>query len=261
MDVCEYQKMREIQDRHWLWEARRKILCALIEGHVDLSRPLRIADLGCGYGANIPALLRYGSVTGLEPFEGAVQFVREHFEGKAEALLWTMPEPLEQRLDLITLIDVLEHIQDDASAVKWLAGHLETGGYILITVPAHQQLWTQIDEAMHHYRRYNRRMLLNLFGHPFEIVHLTYYNFFLLPLKLAFVLYDRMKRWLRPDAPRNSCHGIPPAPVNEFCKGVNAAEAAFIRMGGSFPAGASLALLARKRGSGFSKKPASAEAG
>jgi SAM-dependent methyltransferase len=184
---------------------------------------------------------------GLEPFEDAVRYVSERFAGKAEALLWKMPGPLPQRFDLITMIEVLEHLEDDVSAVRWLADHLEPGGHVLITTPAHQRLWTQIDEAVHHYRRYDRKMLLRLFNKEFEIIYFTYYNFFLFPLKLAFVLFDRIERALHRTAPEKSYHGIPPAPVNELCKRLNTLEAAVMKRKRSFPVGASIAMLARKR--------------
>lgn len=247
MDREEYALTREIQDRHWLWLGRQKILQTLIEKHLDLSHPLRIADLGCGYGGNIPALMQYGHVTGLEPYADAVQFVTKRFSGKAEALAWTMPEPLDRRFDLIAMIEVLEHLEDDAAAVDWLSEHLAPGGHVIITTPAHRILWTQMDDVVHHYRRYDRKMLRSLFEKKFEIVFFSYYNFFLFPLKLAFVIFDRLERQLFGKMPKKSYNDIPPFPANEICRQITFLEASAMKRGISFPWGASIALLARRR--------------
>jgi len=55
------------------------------------------------------------------------------------------------------MADVLEHIPNDFEAVQWMIDDLNPGGYVIITVPTHQFLWTEMDEVVHHYCRYSMR--------------------------------------------------------------------------------------------------------
>ena len=238
--------MKGAQDKHWLWLGRNRIMQTVIERHLDLSRPLRIADVGCGYGANIPALLKYGKVTGLELNEDAVAYVAERFRGSAEAVRWKLPEKLDRRFDLMVLVEVIEHLEDDAEAVRWFDAHLEKGGHVLITTPAYQWMWTQMDEVVHHHRRYDRGMMERLFKGKFEITYFTYYNLFLFPLKLAFVVFDRLDRLLR-RGEKKSFNQTPPAWINGFCRWVMFQEAALMGRGLTWPFGTGIVLLARKR--------------
>ncbi|HTL48843.1 MAG TPA: class I SAM-dependent methyltransferase [Verrucomicrobiae bacterium] len=246
MEISEYRLMKDVQDKHWLWQGRKKIVQTVIEKHLAPARPLSIADVGCGYGCNIPTLQQYGKVTGLELNEDAVAYVAEKFRGSAEVRQWKLPQKLERRFDLIVLIEVFEHIENDAEAVEWFDQHLEKGGHVLITTPAHQWLWTQMDEVVHHYRRYNRVMMDKLFREKFEIVYFTYYNLLLFPLKLGLVIFDRLDRLLR-RGEKKSFNEIPPGPVNDLCRWAVYQEAAWMARGLSLPFGSSIVMLAKKR--------------
>ena len=64
-----------------------------------------------------------------------------------------------ERFDTLIYIDVLEHIQDDAAELRMAAERLEPGGRLIVLSPAHQFLYSPFDQAIGHYRRYNRGML------------------------------------------------------------------------------------------------------
>lgn len=64
-----------------------------------------------------------------------------------------------ERFDSIIYIDVLEHIKDDKSEIESVYGSLREGGFLVVLAPAHQWLFTPFDEAIGHYRRYNKKML------------------------------------------------------------------------------------------------------
>ncbi len=101
----------------------------------------------------------YGEVTGIELDPDAAELARgrglgEVRVGRLEELPWP-----DASFDLITCLDVIEHTPDDRATLRELRRVCRPGGFLLVTVPAYQLLWSLHDEANHHYRRYSRRML------------------------------------------------------------------------------------------------------
>src|SRR5436305_1985034 len=83
--------------------------------------------------------------------------------------------------DLITCLDVIEHTPDDRVTLAELRRVCKPGGWLLVTVPAYQALWSRHDEANHHFRRYNRRMLRAVAqAAGWEVERLTSFNSVLL---------------------------------------------------------------------------------
>ena len=80
-----------------------------------------------------------------------------------------------EKFDNIIYIDVLEHIKDDKFEIKNVYGHLKEGGFLVVLAPAHQWLFTPFDEAIGHYRRYNKRMLKAIIpSDKFKCISLKY---------------------------------------------------------------------------------------
>ena len=97
-----------------------------------------------------------------------------------------MPDqlPLERGgFDAVTMLDVLEHLDDDINSAKAAADLLKPGGILLCTVPAYPWLWAKRDEHHQHKRRYTKSRFRSLFTIPtLKIETLTYYNTWLFPL-------------------------------------------------------------------------------
>ena len=246
MRTNEYELVRQVQGRHWWWLGRETIIETVVDKFIDLSTKLNIADVGCGFGANISMLRKYGDVTGLELNDEAVENVRQRWGSSVQTMSWQSPNPVGKSFEFMLLADVLEHIPDDQGAVDWMYRHLVDDGHALITVPAHQFLWTQMDEVLDHHRRYNKKSLLSLFDDRFEIVYCSYYNMFLFPVKVCFVIFDRIKRMLLPKAIKRSYNDVPPAFVNSIFKHILMAEASVIRRT-IVPFGVGLVCLVKKR--------------
>ena len=102
------------------------------------------------------------------------------------------PDNLNKKYDLITLFDVIEHIKDDKSSIKKIKNLLKKKGYLMITVPAFQILWSYHDEIHHHYRRYRIKDILNLINKDYILVYKSYYNFFLFLPILFFRLVNKL---------------------------------------------------------------------
>ena len=242
----EYELVEAVQTSHWWWLGREKLITKKIKKAVGNKPRLSIADIGCGFGANIPLLRGFGDVVGLELKDEARASIAERWGDSVKTINWMSPQRLHKKFDLMLMADVLEHIPNDREAVQWVGEHLKRNGHIVITVPAHMKLWTQMDEVLDHHRRYTKKTLLSLFNEDFEIVSCDYYNFLLFPVKVAFVLFDRLQKILKPNAKKKSYNDIPPFGLNKVFEFILKLDI-FIFGKVPPPIGISLILVARKK--------------
>ncbi|NQU09263.1 class I SAM-dependent methyltransferase [bacterium] len=78
-----------------------------------------------------------------------------------ELLAGTLADvPADQQFDAILYLDVLEHIADDTGELQQAARRLRPGGRLIVLGPAHQFLFSPMDAAIGHHRRYTKKMLL-----------------------------------------------------------------------------------------------------
>ncbi len=181
-----YPIMFRIEESHWWYTGRRKILSSFVEDicrRVTDRRP-RILDVGCGTGANLLMLSKYGDAEGVDVSEDALAFCRERgFEnvklGAAEKLPYD-----DGTFDLVTALDVVEHLDDDLAGLREMRRVLRPGGRVLLFVPTFMFLWGLQDDVSHHRRRYRMpelRRVLEQAG--FEIERTTYANItFFMPI-------------------------------------------------------------------------------
>ncbi len=182
-----YDRMAELADVHWWYVARRRILAELIRREARPPAKARILEIGCGTGHNLGMLGEFGLVDGLEVDDEA-RGVAERRHGKA-ILSAPLPELTGVRrgtYDLIAALDVVEHVDDDAAALAAIAERLKPGGKLLMTVPAHQWMWSAHDTANHHKRRYSKKRLKALVeASPLQLEKIGYFNSLLFPLAVA----------------------------------------------------------------------------
>ena len=212
MERVVYDRMAELDQLHWWYRARREVLRALIERTIALPGPeeARILEVGCGTGHNFAMLRHFGRLDGLE-LDSAARALASRRLGHA-----VMDSPLPQltgvpmgAYDLIAMLDVLEHIEDDEAALVSLARRLRPGGRLLITVPAHPWMWSAHDEVNHHKRRYTRRTLSAVVGKAgMKVEMLSWFNSLLFPLAAAARLAGRVT------GKQDSDDTLPPGPVN-----------------------------------------------
>ena len=169
---------------HWWFRARRSITDFVY--WKTKKKGLSILSIGCGTGSELESIQQYGNVTAIDIQSEAVQYCRNKGFSVIESdLLEFKPE---QQYDVVVIMDVLEHIEDEEKAVNILYKLLKPGGDLLITVPACPFLWSVHDELGEypHIRRYTYRSLkIILEKSGFIIKRLSYYNFFLFPLALC----------------------------------------------------------------------------
>lgn len=196
MDALAYHSLRDLQDRHWWFVGRRTIIEQLIRRFVKLPKSSRILEAGCGYGGNLAMLGKFGDLDAFEYEDEA----RAH-ASKLSALpvkKGYLPDHLgfdNDRFELIAMLDVLEHVEDDAGSLRALSTRLTDDGSLLVTVPAIPWLWSEHDEVHHHKRRYTKAALQKLLKESgFELVSTGYFNTLLFPLALLQRMAARLLR-------------------------------------------------------------------
>ncbi len=187
MERVIYDRMAELDQMHWWYTARRRILSAFIAREIAPPRSALILEIGCGTGHNVPMLRRFGEVDAVELDEAARAVASERLGVQVlAASLPALEGVAEGRYDLIALLDVIEHVEDDVASLASIARRLRPSGRILITVPAHPWMWSAHDRLNHHHRRYSRAALARLIDQSgLKIERLSYFNSLLFPLAVA----------------------------------------------------------------------------
>ncbi|HET9555026.1 MAG TPA: class I SAM-dependent methyltransferase [Anaeromyxobacteraceae bacterium] len=247
MNRVEYDVMASVEDAHWWWRARREIVEATIGRYAPArsGRPLAICEVGCGTGGNLPSLAALGTVRGAEASPDAVRLLLEKHGDRFQVIEHELPADLPERYDVLCLLDVLEHVKDDAEAARWLARNLSPGGIAVVTVPAFDAFWSGQDEAARHYRRYTPAAAAALVPPELELVHLSCFNTILAPAILVARAVMRLLRRADPAAAPGSHLGVPPRPINELLYRVFRVER-HVAPRRRLPVGVSILLVVRR---------------
>ncbi|MEO6216041.1 MAG: class I SAM-dependent methyltransferase [Sphingomonas sp.] len=187
MDRIVYDRMAAHDSTHWWYRARRDILADYLAREGNLPANARILEIGCGTGHNLPMLAAFGSVEAIEIDPAAREIASARLGSPVGAAPLPELSGVERdAYDLIAVLDVVEHIEDDVAALKAMATCLKPGGKILITVPAHQWMWSAHDVVNHHHRRYSKKTLLAAIrAAGLKPAKLGYFNSLLFPLAAA----------------------------------------------------------------------------
>ncbi len=241
MEQETYRRMAEIQENHWWYEARRRIIASLIEP-LKLPANAQILEVGCGPGANLKMLKGFGNVVGVEPDDFSIEHARKVSGCRVEKGFLPDDLRVSGTFDLIGAFDVIEHVEPDRESLKALYNLTKKDGHALFTVPAYMFLMTQHDVVNHHKRRYVLPQFRDLLrGAGFEVEFISYYNTLLFPLIVAV----RMTKKLLgiKDLPDD---GLPRLPfVNTALREIFAFERNILK-GTALPFGVSIIALCRK---------------
>ncbi len=183
MEKYLYPHFYEIENEHWWFAARQKILFNFVEKIFNFPNHANMLDVGCGTGAILDMFSKKFNCFGQDTSSDAIEFCKKR--NLKNVYLGTLNEiELERNtFDLITAFDVLEHIEDEISVLKEMKNLLKDDGRILVTVPAFQFLWGIHDEVTHHKRRYIKPSLKNVIEKSgLKVERISYFNFFLFPI-------------------------------------------------------------------------------
>lgn len=243
MDATVYSDYFALEKSHWWFAGRRRILESVLRR--ALKEPVGSAcDIGCGAGENIPMLSKAAaSVSGIEMEPKAAVRAKERYPSLSVRIgVFPQLVPL-SGTDLVTMFDVLEHIEDDVGALKRVRESLSDDGLLICTVPAFMFLWGGHDELVHHKRRYTAATLRAAMEKAgFDVRRMTYFNSLLL---FPTALFRIIKRKVQKEKPTSDLFAFPPA-VNAFLREVFAAERFPMRLC-DLPFGVSLVCVARAK--------------
>jgi SAM-dependent methyltransferase len=187
MEQSAFAEMARTDEVHWWFKARRKIIASVITRELHLKADADIVEVGCGTGSNLSFLSAFGHLIGIEPDAGARAFCKGR--SSVPVIEGYLPNGLpidNQSADMIVMLDVLEHIDDDLAALLAIKQKLKPGARLLVTVPALPLLWSAHDQEHHHKRRYTARTLRAVVSESgLELEKLCYFNTLLLPMIAA----------------------------------------------------------------------------
>jgi dolichyl-phosphate beta-glucosyltransferase len=215
MGPDEYKYMYNLESYHWWYVSRRNLVIHFIET-LGITSPV-ILDIGVGTGINLLSFSKLGKTFGIDISEESVGFCkRSGIEGVAQCPAEKIRHQ-DSTFDIITCLDVLEHIPNALEAMLEMKRVLKDDGKIIILVPAFRILWSQHDEALCHLRRYEKKSLSHdLYEARLKIERIGYFfftSFFAVaPIRI-------MRKFL---VSRQKLHSdtttLPPKLLNEFLK-------------------------------------------
>lgn len=243
MEPGVYQQIYEVELFHWWFCVRREIIAQVMAKHVSPGL-LRALDIGCGTGLNGQILQKFAiSVSGLDPADEAVKYFALRSPGLS-VIQGSFPEDIPLgNFDLISMFDVLEHLEDDKKSIRQVEFMLSPGGYAVITVPAYKYLWTDHDRILHHYRRYTKKSLLGLIAKEtkLEPVYVSYFNTVLF---LPIAVFRFLRKMLRFFPDRTDDFAVPKI-LNNLLRQIFSTEKFLIKHS-PLPFGVSIICILKK---------------
>jgi len=233
--------------RHFWFRGFRAFVTPLVRTALDGRAHPLLLDCGCGTGANLDLLNRYGRAYGFDLNATGLRLARDAGRTRlARGSVAAAPFP-DEAFDLVASFDVLYTLEEacERAAIAEMFRMLKPGGYAIVNVAAMNALRGDHSVLSHELRRYSREDLrARLEAAGFSIVRITYTNATLfVPLLVA--RFVQRQRGLRAETEADAEIRVPAAPVNAVMSVVMRLEAAWIRRFDA-PFGSSLLCLARK---------------
>jgi SAM-dependent methyltransferase len=236
-----------VEDRHFWFAARRDVILSALRHITGGIARKRALDVGCGNGFMMAALEEAGlTMSGIDMHWSALVRARTRVRGPLFCSTATTL-PFVPDFHLVTLLDVIEHVDDDVSVLDEARRVLAPHGHAIVTVPAGPGLWSTYDELIGHKRRYDRPALVAALRRAkFDVRQVSYFN---CPLILA----AAARRWTGRAQDASSVGGadvvrralrVPPAPLNALLRWGIRAEAPLRQL--SWIRGGSLIAVAQR---------------
>jgi len=249
MDPSLYLEMFNLEEKHWWFRAKRKIVFTILnnlfKNRKHSENKIRISDIGCGCGINLVRLNQIGfDATGIDYNDHALSYCQQR---GVNAIKGSITEGLDietNSYDACLMLDVLEHVSDEKVAIKEALRIVRPDGYIIAAVPAYQWLWTKRDEHHHHKRRYTKKTLLKCISANTnaKVTIASYYNSFLFPIAVIARLLSKIKNSRK----TTNDLKVPSGFLNEILFNIFSLERFHLTKGFSFPFGLSILVVIKK---------------
>ena len=248
-----YRQTARVEDAHWWFVHRRRLVAALLARRAPGGARLAALDVGCGSGGNLEWLAGRGHfAVGLDRSALALDLARAR--GAAAPLVRGRAQDLARvfapaSFSLVTLFNVLYHewVEDEAEVLGAARRILEPGGLLLLTEPAFAWLRRRHDAIDLGARRFNRRGLERLVREAgFDIEESSYFNAVGLAPAALVALLDRLRAPRVGDEETGEI-AVPARAINALLLALCSLEQAWIERMGRLPCGVGLIVLARVR--------------
>ena len=243
-DAGYFAQLAKLEAGYFWFRSRNRLLIWAL--HRYFPHANRFLEIGCGTGYVLSGIQREFPemmLSGSDIFTEGLAFAEKRLPGVSLFQMDARLIPFEGEFDVIGAFDLLEHIVEDDAVLSQMFQATKSGGGIMLTVPQHPSLWSVVDEYSFHKRRYTRKELAEKVERAgFEIIRVTSFVFFLLPL----MLFSRLKQ------PGSQDDFDPVAELqidnvlNTALEKVLGIERILIERGFSFPSGGSLIVVAGK---------------
>jgi SAM-dependent methyltransferase len=247
-----FDQLARIEDQHFWFRARNYLIFELARRvSSSLSACDLVLEVGCGTG-NVLRVLEKAcpncTVVGLELWFEGLRLARSR-SGAALVQADIRHSPFGRPFDLVGMFDVLEHLPEDRETLQLAYNSLRPGGKLLLTVPAHQSLWSYFDEAARHCRRYSAQDIREKLREAgFRVEFLSQFMTSIFPI----VWIYRKMYGLRQDSDSATARAqasdelrLVPV-INQLLTAVLTLEAGWVARGHRLPIGTSLVVVARR---------------
>jgi SAM-dependent methyltransferase len=229
--------------------SRNRLFKRIVEGLQRPSGKTRFLEIGCGTGGFIQKIVNNDNlkITGSEIYLKGLLYAKRNLPDVDFIQFDVTKGVVDNEFDIIVAFDVIEHIDDDVAAISNINKMLCNGGSLIVTVPQHMFLWSQLDEIVKHKRRYSRKELIaKLKNAGFDISYCTSFLFVLFPLMLISRIFDKGQDRICADEVALEKRVKFSKVLNWIFDHFMRIDECFISLGISLPFGGTLVVVAKK---------------
>ncbi len=191
MDFRDYQA--GLDRNHFWFKGKMGLVHDLLSQVITKQQPIKILNVGAGTGDDLSLIKKFGIVYVLDVDQQALDMIPDGIVAEKKcADVCSIPYE-SQSFDVVVAFDVMEHVLDDRTMINEIYRVLKPQGFYIFTVPAFNFLYSGHDQALHHFRRYNKKMIAPLMA-DFKKITQGYWFFFLFaPAALNRILCRKSK--------------------------------------------------------------------
>ena len=234
---------RNEADNFWFRSRNKLILWILKRQFQSMENFL---EIGCGTGfvlSGVASAFPEARLSASEIDLAGLPFVRQNVPDSRIFQMDARHIPFKEEFDVIGAFDVIEHIEEDEKVLNQIYNACKPGGGVIITVPQHPSLWSEVDVFSQHKRRYTKKELVSKIKRAgFEVLETISFVSLLLPMMYLSRLKNDSKKDFDPMR-EFSMPGI----LNRTLEVILDFERILIQAGLGFPAGGSLLCVGKKQ--------------
>jgi SAM-dependent methyltransferase len=243
-DASLYEAIARAEPQSFWFRARNRLIVSAVRRHFPAARSL--LEVGCGTGfvlAGLREAFPSLRLVGSELLEEGLELARRRVPDAELVPLDAAKMPFADEFDVVGAFDVLEHVEDDEAALAGMRRAVREGGGVVLLVPQHPRLWSEMDVVARHARRYTRRELTAKVERAgFDVVAVSSFVSSLLPAMVVSRAARKLSR-----RPYDPIAELTPGPLNGLFERILDGERRLIERGRSLPFGGSLLLVGRAR--------------